>query len=455
MYDAWAMRWLRTACVMVHLLGVSSSSGETRPPAAAASRTVDPRARIAVKEVPPARVVYLEHTGPYWKIGPAFARVREYMVEHGQSGPVFARYRAARSGGDARRPPIEVGFFADAEHEPQTPFRLGQHESGLVAYMTLEGWSGTPQRDHASIREWARAHGYEPIGPATEVFDTGLRIRAKDPPTTEIRIPVRPPRGAAESHRATGADRVPGQPPSGSAVPVPVPGSEETSGVSAPVTPDVGEADTEVERSGDPSGGQVGVALIQGTRVADVDERAGAITQQEAEPSSPGSPLDGHPAEIVEPEAVQKVAVLIATGRYDRVAEQLIPADRTLPPSYRIWLGQVVFRVRAVANGIERANHQEARSVTAVAEALRLRYGKAMADLHGASLQQAVVRVDVHRDSEAARMRSIVGDLDRLMGRIAFGGLDPTGATKALAEILQRVQDVVETARPDEPESTP
>ena len=72
-----------------------AASGAPRPAAAV----------VSVKRTDPTPVVYIEHAGPYWKVGPVFLRVREYMRTHNQPGPMFIRYlqtrqadRAGRSG---------------------------------------------------------------------------------------------------------------------------------------------------------------------------------------------------------------------------------------------------------------------------------------------------------------------------------------------------------------------
>ena len=48
--------------------------------------------QIVLKQPEPALVVFLEHTGPYWTVGPLFRQVREVMIAHNETGPLLARY---------------------------------------------------------------------------------------------------------------------------------------------------------------------------------------------------------------------------------------------------------------------------------------------------------------------------------------------------------------------------
>ncbi len=145
-------------------------------------------------------------------------------------------------------------------------------------------------------------------------------------------------------------------------------------------------------------------------------------------------------------EPISSIKVLVEAGRYARLAEQLMPVGRRIPPHDQVWLGQLVFRVGAVAKGLQHAYPDSAGPVTALADALVSRYKASSAGSSTTALAQSVVRVDPTVDPAAARKREIMRHLDALLGRVATKAADPTASLNALAELLQETIQVMETA---------
>lgn len=355
---------------------------------------------IVLKQPDPAVVVFLEHTGPYWTVGPLFRQVREVMLAHNEAGPLFARYATDPTSVAPESLRTRVGFVAKGEWAPEPPFRSAEYESEQVAAMVVEGSYGTTTRYYSVMRGWLSAHGFEPVGPVIELYPLVARGASPGTQRTEIQMPVRRAR-------------------------VPEP----------PAAPVVASAENEPQRffdSWEASGDEPGT---QDAPTAD----------------------EGPTAPVREPGAVSALAVrepirpvreLIATSRFDRIAEQLIPVDRPTPAALQVWLGQVVFRVSAVAKGIEQTFPGGAPQVTALSEAIVRRYRQASESSTVNPLESAVVHVDMRSDPRSAQRRSIVRDLDNLLGQVAIKTVDADSALGRLEDILQRIQDLTPSVKP-------
>ena len=63
-------------------------------------------------------------------------------------------------------------------------------------------------------------------------------------------------------------------------------------------------------------------------------------------------------------------------------------------------------------------------------------------------LESAVVHVDMRSDPRSAQRRSIVRDLDNLLGQVAIKTVDADSALGRLEDILQRIQDLTPPVKP-------
>jgi effector-binding domain-containing protein len=363
------------------------------PPAATAPE-------IVLKQPDPAVVVFLEQTGPYWTVGPLFRQARELMLAHNEAGPLFARYATDPTTVAPEALRTRVGFVAKGEWAPEPPFRSAEYESEQVAAMVVEGSYGTTTRYYPVMREWLSAHGFEPVGPVIELYPPVARGTWGGTQRTEIQMPVRRPR-------------------------VPEP----------PAAPVVASAENEPQRFFDSWEAPGDAPETQDTPTAD-ERPTGPIREP------------GAVSALAAPEPIQPVRELIAVSRFDRIAEQLIPVDRPTPAALQVWLGQVVFRVSAVAKGIEQTFPGGAPQVTALSEAIVRRYRQASESSNVNPLESAVVHVDMRSDPHSAQRRSIVRDLDNLLGQVAIKTVDADSALGRLEDILQRIQDLMHSAQP-------
>ncbi len=137
---------------------------------------------IVVKQTDPIRVVFMEHAGPYWTVGPLLTHVREYMLKHGLSGPMFARYLADPMTAAPSSLRTEIGFIVGADHSAEPPFKTARWGPELVAYLVMDGQSATTRHDYAAIHDWIQRHDHHAAGPITEIYDP---VPPGSPPDTQ------------------------------------------------------------------------------------------------------------------------------------------------------------------------------------------------------------------------------------------------------------------------------
>ena len=327
---------------------------------------------IVLKHTDPARVVFLEHTGPYWTVGPLFKQVREAMAEHNESGPMFARYLADPTVATAVSLRTEVGFVTRGDWQPNPPLKIAQRDGEQVVSLVVEGSYGTTTRSYPLMHDWVSTHELEAVGPVIELYPSPQKGAPSGTYRTEIQIPVR---------RASSALSARPEPKDGAVFP------------------------------------------------RNTDE---TLTQSEGD--------DSTDAESNEP--LYPIKDLVDSSRFDRLAEQLVPTHRPMPVGMQVWFGQVVFRINAVAKGIEQTYPGGSPEVTSLSEAIVQRYRQASASSKVDPLAQAIVRVDTHSDPQSAQKRLIVRDLDNLLGQVSLKTIDAKSALDRLSDLLQRVQDV-------------
>jgi hypothetical protein len=157
---------------------------------------------------------------------------------------------------------------------------------------------------------------------------------------------------------------------------------------------------------------------------------------------APAKSEDDNTAAAASMEPLYPIKDLVDSSRFDRVAEQLVPTDRPMPVGMQVWFGQVVFRISAVAKGIEQTYPGGSPQAIALSEAIVRRYRQASASSKVDPLAQAVVRVDTRSDPLSVQKRLIVRDLDNLLGQVALKIVDAKSALVRLCDILQRIQNM-------------
>ncbi len=363
------------------------------PPASPSARSAAPE--ITLKSTPQVQIVYQEHLGPYWTVGPMLGRLREYMLEHGQQGPMFIHYLDNPAAVPPQKLRSEIGFCVTSDHQPEPPYQSAIRGSQMVATMQVQGVITTPPRYDATLRRWSVARGHTPLGSITEILPwTDSARRAGEP--IEVQMAIRPMTSRHVSARKQSSPELPRPGPSGSSEP-------------------------------------------SGQRAATAGRESAPQREGYPEQTAPQMP----PSRKRHLEPGESVKELVLEEQFERVAELLMPLDRHFPQAFQLWFGQVVFRIGAVARGIAQVYPGEGSTVTALSDAIRRRYDLFSADFALDPRDQPVLRVDPHSDRHAVRKRGIMRELDAMLGGIALTRLSAEGAEDRLTDIVQRVYEMV------------
>jgi len=406
----WTFRYL--VCGLAIVL-----AGYARRPCQAGSEQ-----SFALEELPTRSIVALRHEGPYWTVRRRLNDVVAYMRAHGESGPLLIRYGADPIGPSAASLVSEVGFVADERHDPEAPFRRVDLPAESVVTGEVDPAAAVSPRKFQELERWGMARRHVATGPMTELYPGMLAAGGREPHQRRVILQV-----AVESaQRATPGlsgevGRVnPGRPP------------DELPGTGVPKA-DLPKRDprpaTSKPKSTPP---EAPTSKPQPKPVAP--------------PSSTSKSRPEKPARVVD-DGTGTIADLVAEGRFDAAAERLFPADRVLPDDVEWWLGQVVFRIKAAAKGMERVYPGEGDAVRALAEALQRRLGVVSERRSRRPLAQSVVRVDPERRARSTkRQRAPLLGLDRLLARIAFKSVTPE---EVIVELGATVTEVARALEPD------
>lgn len=390
---------------------------------------------LSIRTIPAVTVVYFDHSGPYWSIGPRFAELRAYMIEHDQSGPMYARYLDHPDRASTGHLRTEVGFIVVGEHSPKSPYRVAHRGPELVATVLVESLYSSPARHFAENAERVRALGFEPVMPITEVFPA-LVTRGDD--RIEVRFAVvpldpntRPAVVTTDRERSAESRRLPpqrshrhtGEPLSSARSDQPEPPRAEPA--------DRGSALNEQR-------------LAESGKIAERTARPAAKPQaarrdRTDSPSVQGGGVDNAAA----PDPPDEETGSIEADAI-RLAEAVVPLSVKQDQRLMVWLGQVVYRVEAVARGIGRMQDKSEPRLQALQRALVQRYEDVTLGAAKKALASPTVIIEDRDDQTAALMRSVVGDLDRLLIEVGSRRLTGPEAFASVVGILERAVELVE-----------
>ena len=379
---------------MAGLLALALQPGAARaqaPPAEQPSAAP----QVAVKWVEPEHAVYLEFTGPYWRVGRAFRQVRTYMLEHKLDGPLFIRYPGPSEQGAAAADEavMEVGFICPDAHEPSGPFRQATWKRQPVAFVEIEGVLRQTEPQQQLLETWAAAHGHRSLGTLTEIYHPAPVHASDGGPRTEIRLALAEP------------DAAPANAPRGK-----------------PVKAQPGKPTTEVPAT---------------------------PTEQAVEPA-PTAPK----RPVAKP--VRPIAELLAEGEYEWIAEQVITPEQPWTPELRLWWNQAAFRLSAIADAVEQVTGKEDPAVSGLINAVTDRYHTVSRQAKVERPSQKIERAqDQPADPQRTARRRLLRDLDGLLGRITLKLASPQAVTEELAEFLEAAQQLAGTPQTGQTDAEP
>jgi hypothetical protein len=407
--------------LVILLISVNTAAmgpGPTEQPAATptAAETTLP---IAIKRTEPVEVAYLEHDGPYWSLGPRFAQLRDYILEHNQAGPMFARFLEEPTGAAPGTVRSEIGFIITGDHDPTPPFKKAKREAELVAYIVV-GSSVKPARCYTMMREWIESHGHAALGPVTEWYPPLQQGKVRGQ-HTEIQMALRPATAAVDEAQSTAQTATP----------------EPDQQTTVPQKTEDSVTEVAEPQPADP------VAAAEAPMAKPEPEEAEKVEQEapEAEPAKAEPPVS--------------VKDLVAARQFERVAEQFLPSPDAIPQRLQLWLGQLVFRIGAAGKGIERMYPNEDREVIEFADAITRRYKSVSVGFELDPLAQAVVTVDWSEGRHGAEEQAVMRTMDALLGRIALKSVDLEEAMAQLSDVVQRAQDRLRSSQAEIQDAIP
>ncbi|MCH7592071.1 MAG: hypothetical protein IH989_04735 [Planctomycetes bacterium] len=332
------------------------------------------------------RLVFLEHDGPYWAAGAKFADVRDYMSLHDQSGSMFMLYpRSTR--GLPRTPVSLIGFIAERHHIPRPPFRAKTLAARRVVRLMVEGKAASPRRPLRTIDRWAAENGHSPSGEVLEIYhlapDAARRIERTEFQLFLTVLPIESPS-------------------------------------------DTGKLDDQAPEPESPS----------------VVHRRPAATKPVVPPTPSISVELRSEAKAREGRVIDSIPALVRAARYDRVAALVLPDARGIDRDEQIWIGQVIFRIKAAGRGLDRKYPKSDGATTALAEALAERYRKLFQARPADLLIGATAASAQSASPRGTERRAIMRQLDALLSRIAFAAAPDTVADE-VAEHLERARRVL------------
>ncbi len=371
---------------------------------------------IAIKTTKSGHVAYREHRGPYWTIGPQFAQLHRYLDEQDLPGPMYARFLNEMGTVPMDGLRVEIGFFLTDTFQRHASFQLAVRRPDLVAYMLFEEPSANRSHDLARLRDWVEESGYKASGPVTEIYHVHTRDDDREIWRTEVQLPIAPLRSAREVAA--------GEPPSKIEKPV----GRQTA-----------------LKSNRPNAKRP--MPTPPNRFAGPAATGRASTSSSESRSPPEAPREAPPLSGVAPEKERSAPVpsaheFIESGRFDELAQALMPVKAGFPPGDGVWRGQVALRVVAVARGILQMYPTNADWPDMLADALTDRFAVFVENLPVDPREQAIVTYEAQPQLVVARKQAIMRKLDRLLGNVASRVLDADAARMTLADILQQVFDV-------------
>lgn len=412
--------------------------------------------KITIEQLEARSIVALEHKGPYWTVRRKLNDVVAYMKKRGHAGPLIIRYGADPTGPQAASLSSLVGFITDGDFEPEAPFRRVELPAEQVATETLAPGSGFSPRKFEALTKWANEHGYEPAGPMAELYyntvDTAEAQAARRKVVLQVVVKQRPG-GPSSKVGPTHAEQPPATQP-----------ASKAPALAKPTTSHVSQGAKQTAQPASPPEPAKQVAVVQKPVAPEAGGTAPATKQPvDTKPKADSSPVSPSPAAQPPPKPAapaddgsKTIKELLESGRIDAVVDRVLPADRAIPETNQIWLGQVVFRVKAAAKGMDRVYPGKGKTLRDFSEALQRRFDAVSKLRSKNSTEQAVVRVDPeHRAHASKRQRELLMRLDRFLARIAFQTIPASSVVSDLGTLVGEVDQEIDSwygptaAKPD------
>jgi AraC family transcriptional regulator len=136
-------------------------------------------------------IIYLEHTGPYDRMGDVFARIGEYAAAKELTGDVVGIYFDDPAVVPGEKQRSRIGLAVPESTIADSGLHVQAIPEQKVVYAILRGPYGGIANEYPYIVQWAEKKGYKIDGPLMEIY---LEVGPDIPPeelVTEVRIPIK------------------------------------------------------------------------------------------------------------------------------------------------------------------------------------------------------------------------------------------------------------------------
>jgi hypothetical protein len=398
---------------------------------------------FAIKQTEPATLLYLEHDGPYWRIGPLVEQVAEIAAAEQINGDLFIRYPGDPLARRAARGKIQVGIITRDNPPALPPFKEERTGTTLVAYATTTQPASRTALLHAAMRRWAIERGYSILGPITEIYRPSSSEGAINDLEIEIQIPISPLTKPPQTS-SLDADQVASLRMSPASPKEPESPTAHSPLISEPVETEH-RSNQEARRPG-----------IQNERVvvsqhstdalgtpSQTSEDAAALLQQLPQPCLPVRPRNG---ETTEPPAVKNVPTELQTyqelnetlsSAHEDAGQSGLDADRSKQP-HKIPDSEPALDSSTASLGRDEVGSVTEHQPTRTAEISRTKAASASTGMKNGSMK-STLKAGVSADKTASSIHGLVQaeDFDAVARRVI-----PDRVAQSAAE-LAWVQQVI------------
>lgn len=409
--------------ILISFLGVDPAS----PGAIQAQRGAP---QIELSESRPLRVAYIEHSGPYWSLGPVIDRVARDARSFAIGSNLLIRYVDDQAGSLSNSVHAHVGFEIAVTERPPPPYQIAQWPIVLAARKTVHGPDGLSLRHLTSIRAWARSQNLDQGGDMMAIVKLAEDGESTAIEQADILLPVCVPDMPAPKPQVTKNSE--GE--KAEELAVSRPASRITRVIQLPLPEQVRRDNTEKgeddSHAPSPTLAEEAAARLAANRKSRSDVSVPSSSQELGSPLPATAPVRPRSSEI-------PVRELIESGDFASLAAALLPEQPR--PAGHSWGDQIAARIVAIAGALHKSSPTEEGWLDAFATQLAARREAAKA----ASAKSARVigqTVPIYNTRDTDR-KAVMLEFDRLMTQVSYQALTP-------AQIREKVADLLEEAIP-------
>jgi AraC family transcriptional regulator len=148
--------------------------------------------RIKEKRIPETKVAYVQYLGSYDKIPEHMQEVGQWVMEKGleMTGMVYGTYFNSPEDVPEEQLQYEIGFSINGDAEPEGNVGIKVIPEHTMLTALHKGPYTEIGRVIRAITKYSAKHGYDIVGPVTEVYLNDPNEVSERNLRTEVRFPV-------------------------------------------------------------------------------------------------------------------------------------------------------------------------------------------------------------------------------------------------------------------------